>query len=264
MKLTPRLLLAAAVVLTLAGNLRAQVFITPNTPVVGDSSVFTQGTEIFGGTVSGSFTLANGVQFNHQLINSQWSPAGTPVSYPSVPAGPGIEVVQDGAAFGDQTGNLGFSDNALNQTLQFNAATGGQLFLYIGNLTPNHVYAIQTFDAMTTPATGGFDNGVGSYNATETVGFSNTLFGPLLATSTLNYGQAGGGSGAFSNITTFAAASGGTAFLEFYNSNNGIDLLSAVQIRDISAVPEPSTYAMMLAGLAILGFCIRRKSVSVK
>jgi hypothetical protein len=29
---------------------------------------------------------------------------------------------------------------------------------------------------------------------------------------------------------------------------------------DFQVVPEPSTYAMMLAGLAVLGFCVRRKS----
>ena len=27
------------------------------------------------------------------------------------------------------------------------------------------------------------------------------------------------------------------------------------------AVPEPSTYAMMLGGLALLGFCVRRKGM---
>jgi hypothetical protein len=29
----------------------------------------------------------------------------------------------------------------------------------------------------------------------------------------------------------------------------------------VTELPEPSTYAMMLGGLALLGFCVRRKLV---
>lgn len=260
MKLTQCLLLAAAVVLTLAGNVNAATLsMGPNTPVIGDSSVFVQGTEVWGGDVTTNTTLANGVTFNH-VFNSNWYPSGVNQGYPNVPPGPAVQGVMDGAAWGDQTGNLGFSDNQLNITLSNNDA-GGYQFLYIGNLTPGHVYVLQTFDALTN---GGNINNAGTFNAVQTETFSNSFFGPVIGSSTLNYGQGGGGSGAFSTTDTFVAGAGGTAFLLLNPSTNGVDLLAAADVRDISAVPEPSTYAMILAGLAVLGFCIRRKSVSVK
>jgi hypothetical protein len=241
--------LAAAVVMTLAGNVNAQIIMGPNTPVTGDSSVTTNGTEVWGGDVTANTTLANGVTFNH-IFNSTWSPSGSPVSYPTVPAGPAVQAVMDGAAWGDQTGNLGFSDSQLNLTLSNNDA-GGYQFLYIGNLTPGHVYTVQSFDALTN---GGNINNAGTFNATQTVTFSNTFFGPVIGSTTLNYGQGGGGSGAFSTSETFVAGSGGTAFLLFNPSTNGVDILAAAQIRDITAVPEPSTYALMLGGLGLLAF----------
>jgi hypothetical protein len=43
----------------------------------------------------------------------------------------------------------------------------------------------------------------------------------------------------------------------------GAGEVNAVALREVS-VPEPSTYAMMLAGLAFLGICLRRKSAQVK
>jgi hypothetical protein len=41
-------------------------------------------------------------------------------------------------------------------------------------------------------------------------------------------------------------------------ASNGAGFLNDIVVRE---VPEPSTYALMLGGLAFLGFCIRRKTV---
>jgi hypothetical protein len=48
---------------------------------------------------------------------------------------------------------------------------------------------------------------------------------------------------------------------DFTFTSSGNVLVNAFNLRDegVLASPEPSTYAMMLAGLAVLGFCIRRK-----
>ena len=59
-------------------------------------------------------------------------------------------------------------------------------------------------------------------------------------------------------LGTFTAAST-TQSLNFTNATRSpYGVITAVALRDIS-VPEPTTYAMMLGGLAILGFCVRRK-----
>lgn len=39
------------------------------------------------------------------------------------------------------------------------------------------------------------------------------------------------------------------------------DFSSQLQIRNVSAVPEPETYAMMLAGLGLMGFVARRRKL---
>jgi hypothetical protein len=54
--------------------------------------------------------------------------------------------------------------------------------------------------------------------------------------------------------------------LSSYNGDNGNSVNPVVfdNVRMLESVPEPSTYAMMLAGLAFLGFCVRRKSALVK
>jgi hypothetical protein len=58
-------------------------------------------------------------------------------------------------------------------------------------------------------------------------------------------------------IGDFTATTSSESFT-FRAATNPTDAgeLGAVALRQI---PEPSTYAMMLGGLALLGFCVRRK-----
>jgi len=39
----------------------------------------------------------------------------------------------------------------------------------------------------------------------------------------------------------------------------GVDQLKQTQISGLTPVPEPETYAMLLAGLGLVGFAARRK-----
>jgi hypothetical protein len=263
----PRLsTLAAVAFVVLPATASAQV-LTAGTPVTGDDSFLTIGTEVWGGTSIGQYSnanyvLSNGVTLNDAFNNSQF------VSDPNST----VQVDQDGAAFGDQTGNLSFSDSTLNNALGFNSASGSYLFLNIKGLTPGDVYVVQYIDALT--ASGNI-NGAGSFNATESVYHEEGVFTGVeaspTATSTLSYGQtpdpANPGqyldSGVFSGTDTFTANSNGTAFLLFANSSNGINLLAAAQIRNITDVPEPTTYAMMFAGLAFLGLLVHRKRATI-
>ncbi|MDD2811466.1 FxDxF family PEP-CTERM protein [Rhodoferax sp.] len=57
----------------------------------------------------------------------------------------------------------------------------------------------------------------------------------------------------------------GSAVLSFYSHNNGLVKSYGGSLDNISvtAVPEPETYAMLLAGLGVLGWARRRKNKSV-
>jgi hypothetical protein len=83
------------------------------------------------------------------------------------------------------------------------------------------------------------------------------------ASTTLEYGQGyGNPTGAYSVTDTFKAPSTGIEEITITGASNDVghadNLLNAFQVREI---PEPSIWAMMLAGLAFLGFRIHRKSV---
>jgi hypothetical protein len=49
------------------------------------------------------------------------------------------------------------------------------------------------------------------------------------------------------------------AIVERNIAYGGVIGLNVVNFVGPEVVPEPSTYAMMLVGLALLGFCVRRK-----
>ncbi len=75
---------------------------------------------------------------------------------------------------------------------------------------------------------------------------------------------------AYNDWTSFAAVSGSSYFhsgsnvLDFYVGNIAQDSGNPTGLRaeftsSIAAVPEPDTYAMLLAGLGLMGFMVRRK-----
>jgi hypothetical protein len=63
-------------------------------------------------------------------------------------------------------------------------------------------------------------------------------------------------------IGTFTAGAAAVGSLTSSDSftyaqdGNGVGEINALSLREI---PEPSTYAMMLGGLAVLAFCVRRR-----
>jgi hypothetical protein len=65
------------------------------------------------------------------------------------------------------------------------------------------------------------------------------------------------------SIGTFVATASPETYT--YSTGGGHNFVNAVSVRDLTvAVPEPSTWAMMLGGLVMLGFCVRRKASLLK
>jgi hypothetical protein len=243
--------IAAAVVLSLpvtSTALRGQVF-TPNTAVTSDYSAITTGTEVLGIQAYGNNTLANGVVLDWQYS----ADTGSPVNWSL-----------NGAGGSSNTGNTGLSAQ-FNRALSQGIAGGGGLDIQITGLTPGAVYVDQLFAAMTDTADGGnftyADSGITTFYTTETV--TDTTKGGDGASTTLEYGLGyGNPTGAYSVTDTFTAPSTGIEEITITGASNDPghqdDLLNAFQVREI---PEPSTWAMLLAGLAFLGFRIRRRSI---
>jgi PEP-CTERM motif len=106
------------------------------------------------------------------------------------------------------------------------------------------------------------------YSATGTLLEQHTAANGL----TLNQVASGlGGSGLVFGLTaaeqtqlanTMAANAGNEVFTvgaTFSNSAGGPETISAARLTQVAAVPEPETYALMLAGIGALGFVARRR-----
>jgi len=246
--------MGAIALLALAGSLDARAQFTTNTAFTSEDQVLTTGTEVWGGRANyggGNFDLSDGVSFDTQFTGGL-NYAGTTLS--------GITVRTDGNFRDDYTGVSAFSDSALNNVLTYDFS-GSYVVFDIAGLTAGQTYTVQFIAAMTGTGddTSGGDTGV-EESSTEKV--ENDTSG---GTSTLSYGQAYDsgsdsytGTGAFTVTDTFVAGSDGTQDLYFSSPSSEIVQLAAAQIR---LVPEPSTYAMLLGGVALLGFVLRRKTL---
>jgi hypothetical protein len=245
------MLLAAAVLTTLAGNVHAQV-LSSSTLLTSEFQTLIQGEQVYGGNDAyNNLTLNNGVTFGTRYVNGN-------VYTPSTIPGSTVSVRTDGAYRGDYTAEGFFTDGNLNNALQYDS-TGSYGQYYIEGLTPGVKYELQLFATMTS---NGYTDGGAS--GSETV--QDITAGGNGATTTLNWGQAtpGVGSGTYFITELFTANSSGQEQL-FFSSISGAPVqIGASQILNLSVIPEPSTYAMMLAGLAVLGFCVRRKGALVK
>lgn len=229
----------------------AQV-LTPSTYLTDDSQILTTGTEVWGGrTVGGGpITLSNGVSLSTVF-------AGGPTYAASTIPGSTVSVRTDGAYRGDYTGEGGFSDSALNTALLYDF-TGSYGQFYVAGLTPGNTYVIQLFATMTSSGDLGFAGAPTDYMGTETV--KDNTPGGTGASTVLNWGQAvaGTGTGTYFITDTFTANATGQEFLDVNIVTGPQTQMAAAQIRDITAVPEPSTYAMMLACLGALVWIVRR------
>ena len=131
----------------------------------------------------------------------------------------------------------------------------------LGTTTASHIHAPTPTPftgtagvATTTPTFAGFPLGV-------TSGTFDSTFDMLQASSyNPAFVTANGGTPATAEAALFSAIAAGRSYLNIHTS-----VFSGGEIRGflIPAVPEPETYAMMLAGLGLLGFVARRRKQRV-
>jgi len=151
------------------------------------------------------------------------------------------------------TGSAVVTWDSIGHTMRVQVTFAGLL----GTTTASHIHAPTPAPftgtagvATTTPTFAGFPLGVTSGT------YDNTL--AMLQASSYNpaFVTANGGTPATAEAALFSAMAAGESYLNIHTS-----LFTGGPIRGflIAAVPEPETYAMMLAGLGLLGFVARRR-----
>ena len=158
----------------------------------------------------------------------------------------------DGAALSGGLGKL--TDGIVSSTawhlVSNNAGTGE----YVGWYAPHTLNPLITFNFASSPVIN-----------TISIQLDNTQFGGVFAPASI---LIDGMSGAFiapapgavgSVVFTGLGLTGNSHTVQFIQSPGTWTFVSEISFDGVAAVPEPETYAMLLAGLGLLGFAARRR-----
>jgi hypothetical protein len=172
----------------------------------------------------------------------------------AMPAQAAITVVNTPAATEGSCGSItftgitelacagGWSDNLIKGSLQEPAVTG---LANLGGFTGSSAY----IEKITT--------GAGIVQGSHVINFSHLLTG--ISYVAIHYGN-GSGIGNATSVFKFDAGAGVDSFTI---SINGLSNAAIMQLGTAPAVPEPATWAMMVAGIGLVGASMRRRKAAV-
>lgn len=242
------------------GNVKALDIVTWGTAqnILGDSDVVTDGTLKYAynfGSSGVTSTTVNGVTFAAGAFPTNLSTNTTTIG--SVGFSENQGSLYSFNTLG--TGSGAFSGlSAAYQALLSTAGTSNQpntLSLTLNGLTAGQSYKIQWW-LNNSSLQVDTSNGFAFMSTSATAGNAITL--------SANVGAASGNLGQF--VTGTFTASGSSAVIALngvgsYNLLNNRPMINALQLRDVTPVPEPGTYALgAIASVVIAGLNRRRKS----
>lgn len=146
---------------------------------------------------------------------------------------------QSGSQWMDLTGASSNSSAGVSQAVATTAGHRYELTFFVGNTTGGSVFG-------TTSTVNVAVNGVQSFAAVNSIANATAL--------------------SWQQFTYDFVATGASTLLAFSNgdpgddNSNGLDSIALADLGPVAApVPEPETYALMLAGLTIVGWAARRR-----
>jgi len=207
------------------------------------------------GTSAGSSFGINGALGNNAtVLVGQTSTADA--SYNSMTlTGSGASTISNAnLTFNLNTANVGQSSvlNVGTTAITFGSGTAGTNPVTLTlNLEGNTAVPVGSSYDILIAGTGGNGTALGSQYSGLTYGFSIAVAGGTLTQIT------GGNLTLALNTTSYSYGPGSAGY---YGGQAGLFLFTGSGIDDIVVVPEPSTWALMLGGLAVLIFWQRRKN----
>jgi hypothetical protein len=245
MKLTSYSLLAAAVLMTLAGNVQAATITgsdeTPATTITqmpgSPSEYYIVGNAPVLPNVSSISDDGNYQYYYYSQIQTPGSPSA-PSDYTGIIFNHGYPPAETDLL----TFTLGSSPVTTFDHWNFN------LYVLYDNTTGDS----NSVDTSITLSTGN-----------TTIGPGNTIIGTTVLVSDPATKLTNAGRIVTFHLQGFQAGETFTIGALGGYTGNITPYIGGISFQSLE-VPEPSTYAMMLAGLAFLGFCVRRKGTQVK
>jgi hypothetical protein len=206
--------------------------------------------------------------------------------------------INDGTGFSSGSNNAYLMNGAAATATGINPNTSSvynPVTLTLNGLSSSDTYEFIVYlsggPSIATEGSIGLNGGATDFFLTPNGGYGLTPSSTFVAaTQTSDFVAGNGGSGSFienlpggpqsytANYATFTDTNATSAtftlnalgtypngnFVENAAGGNTPVGIAGIQIIDIAAVPEPSTWAIMLGGLGMLAFCVRRKAASIK
>jgi hypothetical protein len=189
-------------------------------------------------TLTFSLTGANDNRYSTVGFDNSTTNNGSTGAYSQFnPTGNLTYFLQSGVEAIDGAGTESLTFGGLNLAATYNVYAYVQSLNFAGSQADAVTLGSQTYYLMTD-------------NLTVTSGTQSS------ATSALNAPVA--------DYVEFTGISGATLATTALTETGSFTGFSGFQVVNVGVAPEPSTWAMMLGGLGILGFCIRRRSLQVK
>lgn len=133
---------------------------------------------------------------------------------------------------------------------------------YDGNaLNSGNAASLNLINSVLTSASWGLSSVSGWLEKQDTnnpqINFATTLYGDTVVA--FHWGNVPGAAGNVSAIYRFDAGNAGLDVFGVFGGNGQGLSNAAVYVTGVPAIPEPETFALMLAGLAAVGFVARRR-----
>ena len=197
------------------------------------------------GTLGGPYSDAYGINISGQVVG--FSSTTTSGGRDAFMTGANGQGMTDLGTLGGSYSSYAYGINASGQVVGSSSTTSGAYHAFITGANGVGITDLGTLGGTGSTATGINTSG-------QVVGYSYTLGGAAHAFLYDN--------GTMTDLNSLVSLTGGTVLYQALGINDSGQIIadgSNGQAYLLTPVPEPGSYAMMLAGLGLVGYVVRRK-----